>query len=112
MTPVSVHVFWSESSLFPDEDRDYQFQEFEDIARKAARLRDEGAGYDKTKIRVEFDTGDTFVCRLDLAEHDEHNFQSYVRRYLAWAQEAEPSDSLGITALLRSITWTTSEQED
>jgi hypothetical protein len=80
MKPVSVTVIWSESYFFPDEGRVYAFEKFESRAKRAAYNVEKG--YDKTKIIVTFDDGDTYLCRLDLARDEDQNFQHYVEGFL------------------------------
>jgi hypothetical protein len=62
--PISVLVHWSESSRF-EEEKKYEFEEFEKQALLAAVAHPLG-GYDKTKVTVEFQNGESHACRLDL----------------------------------------------
>jgi hypothetical protein len=62
--PVSVRVHWSESERF-EENQQYDFNDFERFALLAAVAHPLG-GYDKTKVTVEFNNGQSHSCRLDL----------------------------------------------
>lgn len=62
--PVSVLVHWSESERFKS-DTYYPFDEFENEALLSAVHHPLG-GYDKTKVTVEFNNGQSHCCRLDL----------------------------------------------
>lgn len=78
--PVSVFVYWSESSLFT-ENTSYPFAEFEALAFAAAMKNTEG-GYDKTKVKVTFDDGFVYSdIRVDL-NTKETGFKSLVKSTL------------------------------
>lgn len=73
--PVSVLVHWSESGDF-ENDELIAFDEFERRAFSAA-IGHAGRGYLKTKITVNFDDGEQYGCRLDLAARDEFGFTDH-----------------------------------
>ena len=110
-TPVSVTVIWSESSAFTD-GRSYVFEEFEFSALRVALAHTSG-GYLKTKVAVLFSDGESYICRLDLAKDDDHNFRHHVASVLRyWTQRAkeEPDDYATkayapCVAFLQDITW-------
>ena len=64
IAPVSVLVHWSESKLFND-DTSYAFDDFEQMALKAA-MDNLAGGYDKTRITVFLSDNSEYQCRLDL----------------------------------------------
>lgn len=73
--PVSVLVHWSESGAW-GQDVTIPFIEFEAQAAAVAigyTLR----GYHKTSVTVNFDDGETYQCRVDLAATDEMGFTDH-----------------------------------
>jgi len=81
--PVSVLVHWSESGDFEKETL-YPFADFECKALSSA-FAHAGGGYLKTKITVNFDDGETYACRVDLAAHDELGFQHHVLQMIEFS---------------------------
>lgn len=81
--PVSVLVHWSESGDFENETI-YPFADFESKALSSA-FANAGGGYLKTKTTVNFDDGETYVCRVDLAAHDELGFQHHVLQMIEFS---------------------------
>lgn len=99
--PTTVTVQWTEAD--PDllrGDTTYDFIEFECLARLVARRKGSAGGYEKTKVTVAFDDGDTYECRLDLAEHDTHGFAHHVRSYLAFAETERGREYLRVNPAL------------
>lgn len=76
-----IHVYWSESREFKLE-HDYWLTDFERIAARVARSNLKGMGYDKTKIRVHWQDGQTYECRLDLCEPEDHGFIHHIKDML------------------------------
>jgi hypothetical protein len=81
--PLWVYVYWSESSDFKEKEL-LPFKEFERKALSAAKAVGIGNGYDKTKIKVLFDDGEYFECRLDLCPQEDTGFRSYCDSQLRW----------------------------
>ena len=81
--PLFVYVYWSENSRFTDKEL-LSFIEFERKCKDAAREVGTGNGYDKTKIKVLFDNGEYYECRLDLCEQEDTGFQSHCESIIAW----------------------------
>ena len=73
--PVSVLVHWSESGAWGEEVT-IPYVEFEAQAAAVATGYTLG-GYLKTKITVNFDDGETYQCRIDLAATDEMGFTDH-----------------------------------
>lgn len=73
--PVSVLVHWSESGVWGEE----QIQPFAEFEAQAAAVAIPyaGRGYQKTKITVNFDDGQTYECRVDLSATGEHGFTDH-----------------------------------
>lgn len=82
--PVSVLVHWSESGEW-EEESTVPYAEFEQQAFAVA-LGYVGGGYQKTKVTVNFDDGETYQCRIDLAAHDELGFADHCLGMLAFAE--------------------------
>jgi hypothetical protein len=77
--PISVQVLWSESHLF----KDNEILSFENFETKALRVVNQNmGGYRKTSIMVEFDDGEKYGCRVDLARIDELGFQDHVEKVI------------------------------
>jgi hypothetical protein len=108
--PVWVHVLWSESSEFKDNDV-LSFDEFERKARFAASLVSEG--YDKTKINVLFDDGMKYGCRLDLSPIEDSCFASHALSLVRWYERQTDESKEGYSVasfksnyeFLKSIEW-------
>ena len=109
--PVWVLVHWSESIQFKDNEL-IPFAEFEHKARFAASLVTEG--YDKTKIKVLFDDGHAYGCRLDLSPREDCGFESHVRSLICWYERSlstEDAESYTVRSykanyeFLKSIEW-------
>ncbi|MGY3855423.1 DUF3560 domain-containing protein [Aeromonas aquatilis] len=82
--PVSVLVHWSESGAWGEEEL-CTFSDFEARAQVAA-LGYVGGGYQKTSVTVNFDDGDSYQARLDLAASDTHGFTDHCLAMLAFAE--------------------------
>jgi len=82
--PVSVLVHWSESGAWGKEEL-CTFADFEARAQVAA-LGYVGGGYQKTSVTVNFDDGDSYQARLDLAASDTHGFTDHCLAMLAFAE--------------------------
>ena len=82
--PVSVLVHWSESGAWGKEEL-CTFADFEARAQVAA-LGYVGGGYQKTSVTVNFDDGDSYQARLDLAASDAHGFTDHCLAMLAFAE--------------------------
>ena len=95
--PLFVHIKWSESNEFNDNEV-IPFHEFEERATSIALAYDD-LGYLKTKIVVLFSTGTSYECRIDLAKNDEHGFRHHC--------EQVSDDYLGadMATFIRSIDW-------
>lgn len=94
MKPITVLVHWSESPEFRDGES-LPFRDFERRAAKAAADKGRGGGYDKTKITVTFDNGDTYECRLDLAEDDDTGFEQHIRETLRFYETERGAAMVG-----------------
>ena len=81
----SVFVHWSENSRFKDNSH-YSLTDFERIASYESSLIGENEGYDKTKLTVYFDDGDTYELRLDLCPSTP-NLTTHVRKMRMWREE-------------------------
>lgn len=79
--PVWIQVYWSESGAIKDGEV-YEFKEFERIAYMAAMAVK--MGYDKTKVRVLFDDGEEYNCRLDLSVVEDRGFQQHCNSFIKW----------------------------
>lgn len=77
MKPISVLVRGSEAPSLEKKDT-YTFHEFERLARQVA-LEHTTGGYLKTHVRVTYDNGETFDCRIDLSPKVT-GYRDYVRR--------------------------------
>lgn len=73
--PVSVLVHWSESGQW-EEGQTLPYADFEAQAAAVA-IPYAGRGYQKTKITVNFDDGETYECRVDLSATGEHGFTDH-----------------------------------
>ncbi|HHP5454824.1 TPA: DUF3560 domain-containing protein [Aeromonas veronii] len=82
--PVSVLVHWSESGAWGKEEL-CTFADFEARAQVAA-LGYVGGGYQKTSVTVNFDDGDSYQARLDLAASDTHGFTDHCLAMLSFAE--------------------------
>lgn len=87
--PVWVQVYWSEAGAFKDGEI-YEFKEFEIIANMAACTVK--TGYDKTKIRVLFDDGKEYNCRLDLSIVGDRGFTHQCNSFMIWFDNQSWSD--------------------
>lgn len=94
--PVSVLVHWSESGAWQNE-QTVTFVEFEKTAFAVA-LEHAGRGYLKTKITVNFDDGEVYGCRIDLAAHDELGFADHCLSMLAFYDTEKGRDYYVATA--------------
>lgn len=94
--PVSVIVHWSESAAWENE-QVVPFAEFEEKAAAVA-LAYVGGGYLKTKITVQFDDGESYGCRVDLAAHDEFGFADHCLAMLAFYETEKGRDYYVATA--------------
>ena len=102
--PVSVLVHWSESGYFENEAL-IAFDEFERRAFSAA-LGHAGRSYLKTKITVNFDDGEQYGCRLDLAARDEIGFADHCRQMIAYAETedgAHQYEQIGMMSAIEFI---------
>lgn len=102
--PVSVLVHWSESGNFKNEEL-IAFDEFERRAFAAA-IGHAGRGYLKTKITVNFDDGEQYGCRLDLAARDELGFADHCRQMIAYAETedgARKYEQIGMISAIEFI---------
>lgn len=79
-----IHLHWSESPFFVEEDREYYLHDFEFLAERSAFHHPPGGGYYKTKVSVVFKHPDDepWLVRLDLAPQDTHSLAHYVRNRL------------------------------
>lgn len=82
--PVSVLVHWSESGAWGKEEL-CTFADFEARAQVVA-LGYVGGGYQKTSVTVNFDDGDSYQARLDLAASDTHGFTDHCLAMLSFAE--------------------------
>ncbi|MGL4355084.1 MULTISPECIES: DUF3560 domain-containing protein [Aeromonas] len=82
--PVSVLVHWSESGAWGKEEL-CTFADFEARAQVVA-LGYVGGGYQKTSVTVNFDDGDRYQARLDLAASDTHGFTDHCLAMLSFAE--------------------------
>lgn len=82
MVPVTVEVLWSEAGDRLARAGGVQpFRVFEARARREAEGHATG-GYLKTQVRVRFDSGDTYECRLDLGATHDKGFEHAIRERL------------------------------
>ncbi len=107
--PVWIQVLWSESRLFKDNDL-LPFVDFEIRAHKAAIKVGYDKGYDKTKINVLFDDGNSYQCRLDLAPHDTHGFEHHAEKFIRWYERQEDDSPMqdayaGNYNFLKQVVW-------
>ncbi|HYD90470.1 MAG TPA: LPD25 domain-containing protein [Flavobacterium sp.] len=84
--PVWVQVLWSESDQFKENEL-MPFIDFEIKAHKTAIKKGYDEGYWKTKVRVLFDDGQSYECRLDLAPSDTHGFEHHVSNMINWVEK-------------------------
>lgn len=87
--PIKVHVYWSENGSFKD-GKNYKYEEFEFKCRVAAKSVT--MGYDKTKIKVFFDDGTEYSCRLDLSMQCDKGFKDHCLAFLRWYERQEFND--------------------
>ena len=68
----AVHVHWSESRYFPEEEKEYSLKEFEELASKAAYFHTDDGSYLKTKVTIWFDEArtDGQLYRIDLNQEE------------------------------------------
>jgi hypothetical protein len=93
--PVWVHVYWSESGKFKDNEL-IPFKKFEAKALAAAKHKAVGVpanqqyyGYYKTKVKVLFTSGDEYECRLDLALGDTTGFKNHAAQLVTRYENVE-----------------------
>lgn len=106
--PVSVLVHWSESGAWGEE----QIQPFAEFEAQAAAVAIPyaGRGYQKTKITVNFDDGETYECRIDLSARGEHGFTDHCLAMLSYydtekgqARLADCGETSELIAFLRGV---------
>lgn len=81
--PVWVYVYWSENRAFEEKSL-LPFRRFEEICANAARKVGVDNGYDKTKIKVLFDDGEYYECRLDLCPQEDTGFKQHCYSMAKW----------------------------
>lgn len=110
MKPTTVRVHWSESYFFPEEEQDYPFEEFEELALKAAM--NVTRGYEKTKVTVLFDSGEVYHCRLDLAHHVTLGYRDHMQQlYDGYFDECVGSEwAENFLEFYRRIEWPNKEE--
>ncbi|MBM2293791.1 hypothetical protein JQX09_17830 [Sulfitobacter pseudonitzschiae] len=87
ITPTTVDIEWSEAGGILAAGATLPFDQFEAAALEAA-LGHPGGSYLKTKVRVHFDSGDTYECRLDLGDN-ERGFADGIQRRIKYHESAE-----------------------
>lgn len=83
--PVSVLVHWSESGQFED-NQTLSFAEFERICSNIVLINGDQRGYDKTKITVNLESGDTYQCRLDLSKSCDNGFIDHINQMIEYSK--------------------------
>lgn len=81
--PSYVKVEWSESREFK-EGEEIPFQQFERRCRNLVSSHVD-RGYDKTKIEVAFENGDTYGCRLDLGKTSDWGYIDHMNQMIEYA---------------------------
>ncbi|MNQ04857.1 DNA ligase [compost metagenome] len=106
--PVSVLVHWSESGAW-GEGEIVPFAEFEVKAASVA-LAHVGGGYQKTKVTVSFDDGETYEGRVDLSATSEQGFTDHCLGMLDYyateqgqAKLADCGETNELIAFLRGV---------
>lgn len=74
----SVTCIWSENSSLRD-GREYLLSDFDQIAYAIAMSNPEDGGYDKVKVKVNWEDGDYEVFRLDLKRGGDQGVRQYLR---------------------------------
>jgi len=114
--PVWVHIHWSESRKFGENEL-MPFIEFERRAEEVAISRSRNVPamqsyteHYKTMANVLFDDGNSYECRLDLALRDRLGFKDHALRLIDY-YERQQSDSYVIQTykanyeFLKQVNW-------
>ncbi len=81
--PVWVYIHWSENKAFTEKSV-LTFKDFELKCNRVAKEVGYDNGYDKTKIKVLFDDGEYYECRLDLCAKEDNGFRDHCEGVAKW----------------------------
>lgn len=109
MKPTVVVVHLSDSHLFPQRDRYFQFQDFEQLAIRAATMPlPDNSNENRTEVTVVFDNQEEFSCTLFLTQHMDLCLQDYFADLQVQIEDTDFSKSYGevLAEFLDRIHWT------